>query len=65
MTSTSVNDKIELGQVEEVDRTLSLMAMPKETASNSHSLTAEKEELFSVRIQVKQDVIGAIVDTGN
>jgi hypothetical protein len=34
MTTTILNDHIELGQMEEADMSLSLMAMPKETTSN-------------------------------
>ncbi|KAA8546775.1 hypothetical protein F0562_003204 [Nyssa sinensis] len=65
MTVTTTSDQIELGWVEEADKTLSLMAMPKETRSSSPTTTNEKEELFNVRIQIKQEVIGAIVDTGS
>ncbi|KAA8550299.1 hypothetical protein F0562_001983 [Nyssa sinensis] len=65
MTVTTTSDEIELGWVEEADKSLSLMAMPKETSSSSPATTDEKEELFNVQIQIKQEVIGAIVDTGS
>ncbi|KAA8542785.1 hypothetical protein F0562_023937 [Nyssa sinensis] len=65
MTVTTTSDQIELGRVEEADKSLSLMAMPKETSSSSPTTIDEKEELFNVRIQIKQEVIGAIVDTGS
>ncbi|KAA8535891.1 hypothetical protein F0562_030894 [Nyssa sinensis] len=65
MTVTTTSNQIELGRVEEADKSLSLMAMPKETSSSSPATIDEKEELFNVRIQIKQEVIGAIVDTGS
>ncbi|KAA8518207.1 hypothetical protein F0562_015681 [Nyssa sinensis] len=65
MTVTTTSDQIELGRVEEADKSLSLMAMPKETSSSSPATIDEKEELFNVRIQIKQEVIGAIVDIGS
>ncbi|KAA8538962.1 hypothetical protein F0562_025654 [Nyssa sinensis] len=65
MTVTITSDQIELGLVEEADKSLSLMAMPKETSSSSPATIDKKEELFNVRIQIKQEVIGAIVDTGS
>ncbi|GJY65212.1 retrotransposon protein, putative, ty1-copia subclass [Tanacetum coccineum] len=45
------------GQVEEVDKSLTLMMKP------ASKVTKEKEELFTLNIQVKQEVMGAIVDT--
>ncbi|KAA8521664.1 hypothetical protein F0562_012346 [Nyssa sinensis] len=65
MTVTTTSDQIELGWVEEADKSFSLIAMPKETSSSSPATIDEKEELFNVRIQIKQEVIGAIVDTGS
>ncbi|KAJ6907573.1 hypothetical protein NC651_018100 [Populus alba x Populus x berolinensis] len=63
MTAAIFDDHIELGQVEKADISLSLMAMPKETTSNLPTVFDEKEELFTLRIQVKHKIIEAIVDT--
>ncbi|KAA8534380.1 hypothetical protein F0562_031869 [Nyssa sinensis] len=65
MTVTTTSDQIELGWVEEADKSLSLMAMSKETNSSSPATTDEKKELFNVQIQIKQEVIGEIVDIGS
>ncbi|GJW95820.1 hypothetical protein Tco_0175492 [Tanacetum coccineum] len=53
------NDVVELGQVEEVDKSLTLMV--KQTSG----VAKEKEELFTLKIQVKQELIEAIVDIGS
>lgn len=65
MTAAIFDDHIELGQVEKADMSLSLMAMPKETTSNLLTVSDEKEELFTLRIQVKHEIIEAIVDIGS
>ncbi|GJR25019.1 hypothetical protein Tco_0973546 [Tanacetum coccineum] len=49
--------KVILGQVEELDKSLTLMMKP------TSKVTKEKEELFTLKIQVKQEVIEAIIDT--
>ncbi|GKD11814.1 hypothetical protein Tco_1196221 [Tanacetum coccineum] len=59
VATTISNEAIELGQVEEVDRSLTLMVKP------TSGVTKEKEELFTLKIQVKQELIEAIVDTGS
>ncbi|GJR84020.1 RNA-directed DNA polymerase, eukaryota, reverse transcriptase zinc-binding domain protein [Tanacetum coccineum] len=53
------NDVVDLGQVEEVDKSLTLMVKP------TSGVAKEKEELFTLKIQVKQEWIEAIVDTGS
>ncbi|XP_038973019.1 uncharacterized protein LOC120105044 [Phoenix dactylifera] len=63
--TTVFTEAVELGRVEGVDKSLSLMVGPKETVSNPPTVPDEKEELFTLRIQVKQEVIEAIVDTGS
>lgn len=63
MITAAKGDHIELGRVEEAVRSLSLMAIPKEIGFSSITTMEEKEELFNVQIQIKQEVIGAIVDT--
>jgi hypothetical protein len=65
MTTTIFDDHIELGQVKKADMSLSLMAMSKETTSNLLTVSNEKEELFTLRIQVKHEIIEAIVDIGS
>ncbi|GJU26155.1 hypothetical protein Tco_1164776 [Tanacetum coccineum] len=57
VATTISNEAIELGQVEEVDKSLTLMVKP------TSGLTKEKEELFTLKIQVKQELTEAIVDT--
>ncbi|GKB75236.1 hypothetical protein Tco_0942131 [Tanacetum coccineum] len=59
VSTTISNDVVELGQVKEVDKSLTLMMKP------TSKVTKEKEELFTLKIQVKQEVIEAIVDTGS
>ncbi|GKA37762.1 hypothetical protein Tco_0724327 [Tanacetum coccineum] len=59
VATTISNEAIELGQVEEVDKSLTLMVKP------TSGVTKEKEELFTLKIQVKQELIEAIVDTGS
>ncbi|GKD84554.1 hypothetical protein Tco_1355708 [Tanacetum coccineum] len=51
------NDVVQLGQVEEVGKSLTLMVKP------TSGVAKEKEELFTLKIQVKQELIEAIVDT--
>ncbi|GKB33513.1 reverse mRNAase [Tanacetum coccineum] len=63
--TTHVNDVVELESVQEADKSLSLMTKQKEKASNMKGQLDEKEELFTLNIQVKQEVIEAIVDTGS
>ncbi|GJX96112.1 glutamate-rich WD repeat-containing protein 1 [Tanacetum coccineum] len=60
-----VNDIVELESVQEADKSLSLMTKQKEKASVTKDHPDEKEELFTLNIQVKQEVIEAIVDTGS
>ncbi|GJR36909.1 hypothetical protein Tco_1212593 [Tanacetum coccineum] len=57
VATTISNEAIELGQVEEVDKSLTLMVKP------TSGVTKEKEELFTLKIQVKQELTEAIVDT--
>ncbi|KAJ9542817.1 hypothetical protein OSB04_029323 [Centaurea solstitialis] len=65
-TATAIpNNIVELGQVGGVDKSLMLMARPRETPPIATSASEEKEELFTLKIQVKQEVIEAIVDTGS
>ncbi|GJX35632.1 hypothetical protein Tco_0247189 [Tanacetum coccineum] len=59
VATTISNDVVELGQVEEVDKSLTLMVKP------TSGVAKEKEELFTLKIQVKQELIEAIVDTGS
>ncbi|GJV30747.1 ribonuclease H-like domain-containing protein [Tanacetum coccineum] len=59
VSTTISNNVVELWQVEEVDKSLTLMMKP------ASKVTKEKEELFTLKIQVKQEVIEAIVDTGS
>ncbi|GJY90867.1 glutamate-rich WD repeat-containing protein 1 [Tanacetum coccineum] len=59
VSTTISNDVVELGQVVEVDKSLTLMMKP------TSKVTKEKEELFTLKIQLKQEVIEAIVDTGS
>ncbi|GJR36292.1 uncharacterized protein Tco_1211976 [Tanacetum coccineum] len=63
--TTHVNDVVELESVQEADKSLFLTTKQKEKASNMKGKPDEKEELFTLNIQVKQEVIEAIVDTGS
>ncbi|GKC58210.1 hypothetical protein Tco_1085808, partial [Tanacetum coccineum] len=59
VATTISSDVVELVQVEEVDKSLTLMVKP------TPGVAKEKEELFTLKIQVKQELIEAIVDTGS
>ncbi|GJV03437.1 hypothetical protein Tco_1337006 [Tanacetum coccineum] len=61
--TTFVDDVIELESVKEADKSLSLMAKSHMKSSDTHVKRNEKEELFTMKIQVKHEVIEAIVDT--
>nr|GEU86451.1 retrovirus-related Pol polyprotein from transposon 17.6 [Tanacetum cinerariifolium] len=62
--TTHVNDVVELDSVQEAYKSLYLMTKQKEKASNMKGQPDEKKELFTLNIQVKQEVIEAIIDTG-
>jgi hypothetical protein len=59
------NEPIIVDQVQQADPSLSLMAMPKKIDSESSDEIDKREELFILKIQVKQEVISAIIDTGS
>jgi Retrotransposon gag protein len=59
------NEPIIVDQVQQVDPSLSLMAMPKKIDSESSGEIDKREELFVLKIQVKQEVISAIIDIGS
>ncbi|XP_071702891.1 uncharacterized protein [Rutidosis leptorrhynchoides] len=61
--TTRVNEAVELGDVEGVDKSLALMA--KTSGTPTRSEVDEKEELFSLRIQVKHELVEAIIDMGS
>ncbi|GKF15925.1 hypothetical protein Tco_0057387 [Tanacetum coccineum] len=63
--TTFINDTIELGSIEEADKSFSLMAGPQKNSQNTQVKPDEKEELFIMKIQVKHEVTEAIVDTGS
>lgn len=65
MATVISNDIIELGTIEAADKSLALMVRPREESMNSTSALDEKEELFTLKIQVKQEVIEAIINTGS
>nr|CAD1823571.1 unnamed protein product [Ananas comosus var. bracteatus] len=54
-----------IGRINQADTSLSLMAMPKETSLCRSNPTDKREELFTFRVQVKNEVIGAIIDPGS
>nr|GEU37366.1 hypothetical protein [Tanacetum cinerariifolium] len=64
-TTTLVNDVVELESVQEADKSLSVMTKQKEKASNTKGQPDEKEELFTLNIQVKKEVIEVTVDAGS
>nr|CAD1817817.1 unnamed protein product [Ananas comosus var. bracteatus] len=51
-----------IGRIDQADTSLSLMVMPKETSLCSSNPTDKREELFTFRVQVKNEVINAIID---
>ncbi|GKB66674.1 hypothetical protein Tco_0928086 [Tanacetum coccineum] len=61
--TTFVDDTIELRSIKKADKSLSLMVGPQKNSQNTQVKPDEKEELFTMKIQVKHDVIKAIVDT--
>ncbi|GKB04960.1 reverse mRNAase [Tanacetum coccineum] len=61
--TTFDDDTIELGSTNEADKSLSLMAGPQKNSQSTQVKPNEKEELFLMKIQVKHEVIEAIVDT--
>ncbi|GKA69579.1 transposon ty3-I gag-pol polyprotein [Tanacetum coccineum] len=61
----SLNENIYCSNFQEADKSLSLMTKQKEKASNMKGQLDEKEELFTLNIQVKQEVIEAIVNMGS
>nr|CAD1816987.1 unnamed protein product [Ananas comosus var. bracteatus] len=54
-----------IGRINQSDTSLSLMAMLKETSLCPSNLTDKREELFTFRVQVKNEVIDAIIDPGS
>ncbi|PWA90212.1 hypothetical protein CTI12_AA103160 [Artemisia annua] len=60
-----VNDVVELESVKEADKSLFLMTKQKEKSSTTKDKPDEKEELFTLNIQVKHEVIDAIIDPGS
>nr|CAD1831224.1 unnamed protein product [Ananas comosus var. bracteatus] len=54
-----------IGRIDQADTSLSLMAMPKETSLCPSNSTDKREELFTFRVQVKNEVIDAIIDPGS
>ncbi|GJX27650.1 retrovirus-related pol polyprotein from transposon TNT 1-94 [Tanacetum coccineum] len=60
-----VNDVVELESVQEPDKSLFLMTKQKEKSLNTKEQPDKKEELFTLHIQVKQELIEAVVDTGS
>ncbi|GKB63812.1 hypothetical protein Tco_0919998 [Tanacetum coccineum] len=58
-----VDDVIELELVKEADKSLSLMAKSHMKSLDTQVECKEKEEMFAMKIQVKHEVIQAIMDT--
>nr|CAD1821363.1 unnamed protein product [Ananas comosus var. bracteatus] len=54
-----------IGRIDKADTSLSLMAMPKETSLCPSNPTNKREELFTFRVQVKNEVIDAIINPDN
>ncbi|GJU68574.1 RNA-directed DNA polymerase, eukaryota, reverse transcriptase zinc-binding domain protein [Tanacetum coccineum] len=63
--TTLFDDVIELKSVKEADKSFSLMAKSHMKSLDTHVERNEKEELFTMKIQVKHEVIEAIMDTGS
>lgn len=60
-----MNEPIIVDQVQQMVASLSLMAMPKKIDLELSDEIDKREELFVLKIQVKQEVINAIIDTGS
>nr|CAD1839448.1 unnamed protein product [Ananas comosus var. bracteatus] len=54
-----------IGRIDQADTSLSLMAMLKETSICPSNPTDKREELFTFRVQVKNEVIDAIINPGS
>nr|CAD1834735.1 unnamed protein product [Ananas comosus var. bracteatus] len=51
-----------IGRMDQVDTSLFLMAMSKKTSLCPSNPTDKREELFNFRVQIKNEVIDAIID---